>query len=65
MAELEEIVVKLEAGDIALEGSLEAFEKGVSLVRVLQARLDTVEARIEKLSRNELGEPVTEPLDED
>ncbi|HYC00653.1 MAG TPA: exodeoxyribonuclease VII small subunit [Candidatus Limnocylindrales bacterium] len=51
MAELEEVVRKLEAGDIALEESLRAFERGVSLVRLLHERLDGVQARIEELTR--------------
>jgi len=51
MAELEDVVRKLEAGDVALEESLRAFERGVTLVRQLHARLDGVHARIEELTR--------------
>ena len=57
MAELEEIVSKLEAGDTPLEDSLEAFESGVKLVRTLHKRLDEVQARVEKLTANEDGAP--------
>jgi len=45
MEQLEEIVRKLEAGDVALEESLAAFEKGVGLVRVLHQRLHAVQER--------------------
>ena len=65
MAELEEVVDRLEAGDIPLEASLSAFERGVALVRLLHARLDAVQTRIEELTRNERGELVTKPLDDD
>ena len=40
MSELEDVVRQLEAGDVPLEESLAAFEKGVSLVRLLHTRLD-------------------------
>lgn len=65
MAELEDVVERLEGGDIALEASLAAFERGVALVRQLHGRLDAVQARIEELTRNERGEIVTKPLDDD
>ena len=51
MAELEETVRRLEAGDSPLEESLTAFEKGVKLVRRLHARLDAVQSRIEELTQ--------------
>ena len=65
MAELEDVVERLEGGDVALEASLAAFERGVALVRMLHARLDTVQTRIEELTRNERGEIVAKPLDDD
>ncbi len=62
MAELEEVVRKLEAGDVPLEESLTAFEKGVSLVRTLHTRLDSVQEKIEQLTAGSRGEPSLEPL---
>lgn len=56
MAQLEEVVRRVETGDTPLEESLQAFERGVALVRSLHARLDAVQARIEELSRNSEGE---------
>jgi exodeoxyribonuclease VII small subunit len=55
MARLEETVRRLEAGDAPLEESLADFEKGVALVRTLHARLDSVQARIEELTRDGEG----------
>jgi exodeoxyribonuclease VII small subunit len=63
MEQLEEIVRKLEAGDVALEESLAAFEKGVGLVRVLHQRLDAVQEKIEELTRTDQGDLVTKQLD--
>ncbi len=64
METLEEVVGELEAGDIPLEESLAAFEKGVSLVRLLHARLDDVQEKIEQLTRDEKGKPAVEPFEE-
>ena len=54
IAELETIVKKLEEGDLALEASLQLYERGVHLSRFCHARLDEAEKRIEIL--NERGE---------
>ena len=54
IAELEGIVKKLEEGDLALEKSLELYERGVQLSRFCHARLEDAEKRIEVL--NERGE---------
>ena len=65
LAELESVVKRLEEGDIPLEESLAAFERGVSLVRLLHGRLDTVQTRIEELTRGERGDLALEPLEDD
>jgi exodeoxyribonuclease VII small subunit len=54
IAELETIVKKLEDGDLALEKSLELYERGVQLSRFCHTRLEEAEKRIEIL--NERGE---------
>ena len=54
IAELESIVKKLEEGDLALEASLQLYERGVHLSRFCHARLEEAERRIEIL--NERGE---------
>ena len=55
LVELEEIVVKLEEGDLALEESLELFEKGISLSRSCRERLTNAERRIEILMKDPDG----------
>lgn len=65
MEALEDVVRKLEAGDVPLEESLAAFEKGVALVRILHARLDAVQGKIEELTRGTRGEVTTKPLEEE
>ena len=54
IAELENIVKKLEDGDLTLESSLQLYERGVQLSRFCHARLEEAEHRIELL--NERGE---------
>jgi exodeoxyribonuclease VII small subunit len=53
-AELDTIVKTLEEGDLALEKSLELYERGVQLARFCHAKLEGAERRIEIL--NERGE---------
>ena len=65
LTELESVVKRLEEGDIPLEESLAAFERGVTLVRLLHARLDSVQTRIEELTRSERGDLDLEPLEND
>lgn len=53
---LEEIVQRLEGGDLSLEESLRVFEEGVRLARVCSQQLDLAERRIDILMRDQRGE---------
>ena len=46
---LEEIVQRLESGQLSLDESLRLFEEGTRLTKVCQRRLTEAELRIEKL----------------
>mgnify|MGYP001566274830 FL=1 len=50
---LEDIVRKMEAGDMTLEESLKAFEEGIKLARLCSRRLDEAERRVEILLKQE------------
>lgn len=50
MKELETLVETLEQGDLPLEESLQAFERGVALTRVCQQSLDEAEQKVKILS---------------
>lgn len=54
--ELEQIVGKLEEGDMALEESLALFERGVKLSRDCRDRLTKAERRIEVLMKDSSGD---------
>ena len=53
---LEQIVQRLESGELPLEESLTLFEEGVLLTRVCSQRLEKAEKKIEILMRDEQGE---------
>ena len=56
MTELEDIVSKLEAGDITLDASLELFEKGIKLAKSCQKKLDEAEKKVKVLTSTDDGE---------
>ena len=56
MRDLEQLVERLETGDLPLEESLAAFERGVMLTRVCQTALKEAEQKVEILLKK-AGEP--------
>lgn len=65
LAELEQIVSRLEDGDLPLEESLELFEKGIKLSRECRERLTSAERRIEVLMRDAAGNLTAEEIEPD
>lgn len=64
LQQLEALVEAMENGDLGLEESLQAFEKGVALTRACQAALDNAEQRVNLLLQ-ENGKPVERPFAQD
>lgn len=65
LAALEHLVSQMERGDLPLEQSLVAYEKGVKLAQICQQRLDKVEQQVQVL-QGQLMRPLTEiPTDQD
>jgi exodeoxyribonuclease VII small subunit len=64
IAELEEMVEKLEKGDLSLEESLEFFQKGVELSKYCSKKLDEAEKKISVLIEDENGKITEKPLEE-
>jgi len=48
--ELEQLVQKLERGDLSLDESLKAYERGIALYRSCQGALEQAELRVRLLS---------------
>ncbi|MBE0484937.1 exodeoxyribonuclease VII small subunit [Marinobacter sp.] len=63
--ELEQLVRDLEQGELSLEQSLAAFERGVKLTRDCQSALKTAEQRVEQLVQNSDGSLETRPFSAD
>ena len=62
---LEEVVRKLESGDVPLDDSISLYERGEALRRHCQARLDAAQARIEQIVAGPDGVATgTRPFDE-
>jgi len=58
---LEEIVQKMEKGDLPLDESLKLFEEGIRLSRACQKELADAEAHVQKLMGIDTsGEPILE-----
>ena len=64
LAQLSQVVERLEAGEIPLEQALSTFEQGVALSRLGAKRLDDAERRIEVLLRED-QELVIKPMDQE
>ncbi len=54
---LEEIVGRLESGELPLEEGVTAFEEGIKLSRACQKQLDIAEKRMEELMEDALSAP--------
>ena len=61
---LEDVVRRLETGEVPLEESIDLYERGEKLRKHCQARLDAAQARIEKIVAGPDGKAVgVEPFD--
>ena len=64
VSELENIVARLERGDVPLDQSIEIYERGEALKRRCEELLKAAEARVEKITTGADGKAKgSEPLD--
>ena len=63
LRELEEIVNRLEQGDLPLEEALQFFEDGVKLSRYCHTKLDEAQKRVEILLKDESGKVTAQPFE--
>ena len=62
---LEDVVRRLETGEVPLDESISLYERGEALRQHCQARLDAAQARIEEIVAGPDGKPVgLRPFDE-
>ena len=64
LAELEEMVLNLEKGDLSLDDSLSGFKQGIDLTRQCQTALDNAQQTVELLT-NTQDEGSLEPFEPD
>ncbi|HVA76491.1 MAG TPA: exodeoxyribonuclease VII small subunit [Candidatus Binataceae bacterium] len=64
LKDLETIVNQIDSGELSLDESIGAFERGVALVKSLTQKLDEVERKVEILTRDAEGKLVSEPLED-
>ena len=63
LKKLEEIVKKLENGELSLDSALELFEEGVKLSRFCHSKLEDAERRVEILLKNDSGQMRAVPFE--
>lgn len=62
LAELEALVTRMESGELSLEESLSAFERGIGLTRSCQEALTAAEQRVQLLMERN-GQSDARPFD--
>jgi len=60
LAELEQIVARLESGQAPLDDSIRLYERGAALKAHCEARLEAARLRVEKIVQSAGGAPVAE-----
>ena len=60
---LDEIVTKLESGDLSLEESMTLFEEGITLTKTCKTRLEAAEQKIQLLTKDSDGNLALEDID--
>ena len=60
---LDEIVTKLESGDLSLEESMTFFEEGITLTKTCKTRLEAAEQKIQLLLKDSEGNLTLEDID--
>ena len=61
---LEEIVKKLDSGDLPLASLLEIYEEGVTLSRFCHSKLEEAERKVEILTKQTNGNMERQPFEE-
>jgi exodeoxyribonuclease VII small subunit len=65
LAELEEIVRRLEGGQAKLDDAIQAYERGALLKKHCEDKLAEARAKVDKISLGPDGSVGTEPADDD
>ena len=64
LKELETLVSRMESGELSLDESLKAFERGIELTRKCQSSLEAAELRVQTLTQDKELEDSDLEIDE-
>jgi len=64
LKELEDIVTKMEAGQVSLDDAVSLYERGMALQKRCQKQLEDARLRIEKIVKTNAGELMLEPFED-
>ncbi len=64
LKELETLVSRMESGELSLDESLKAFERGIELTRKCQSSLEAAELRVQTLTKDKELEDSDPKIDE-
>ena len=64
LKELETLVSRMESGELSLDASLKAFERGIELTRKCQSSLEAAELRVQTLTKDKELEDSDLEIDE-
>ena len=64
LKELETLVSRMESGELSLDESLKAFERGIELTRKCQSSLEAAELRVQTLTKDKELEDSDLKIDE-
>ena len=64
LEELEEIVSRMESGELSLDESLKVFERGIELTRKCQSSLEAAELQVQTLIKDKALEDSEVEIDE-
>jgi exodeoxyribonuclease VII small subunit len=64
LKELEDIVTKMEAGQVSLDDAVSLYERGMALQKRCQKQLEDARLRIEKIAVNSEGGLTLEPFED-
>lgn len=64
LKELEDIVTKMEAGQVSLDEAVKLYERGMLLQKRCQKQLEDARLRIEKIAVSHEGELTLEPFED-
>lgn len=62
LQELEEIVRKMEGGNLPLDDAINLFEKGMKLSNLCSKKLEAARSKIEILTKGKDGELIAQPF---